>query len=223
MHIQVTELDPFEVETAEREAREFYAEALPALRRAEAMLLDELQRFSSNRKKKDGFDPIDHCKSRIKTPQSMKRKLLERGLPVDRETALTAVNDAVGVRVVCYFTDDIYRIVDYLKEHQDWEIVKDYDYVAHPKPNGYRSYHLVVRPRSGVAAGVLVEVQIRTLVIDCWASLEHTLKYKKSVAHEEQMRDELRRCANELASMDRSMLALRNLILKKDDSSDPTI
>jgi putative GTP pyrophosphokinase len=198
------------------EVRAFYGDRLEQMVAAEQHMLAALEEYRSGRRAEEGFDPVDHCKSRIKHPASMKRKLQLCGQPFTQEAALTAVTDAIGVRIICYFLDDVYAVADFIRQQMTWAVIKESDYIAKPKPNGYRSYHLVVRMTEGEAKGLFVEVQIRTLANDCWASLEHVLKYKKNIAHESLIREELKRCADELASTDLSLQTLKDLISEND-------
>lgn len=160
-----------------------------------------------------GIEPILYCKSRIKSPESMMRKLERKGISTDGNTALEMTHDAVGVRVVCSFLDDVYKIADWLRTRPEFEIVETKDYIAYPKPNGYRSLHMILSFSSFGDRKIKAEIQLRTIAIDFWAALEHQLKYKKNVEHEKTIRSELKRCADEIASVDVSMQTLRELIL----------
>lgn len=153
--------------------------------------------------------PIIYCCSRIKHPNSMVEKLTSLKLPTDAETALTKVFDAIGLRIICAFTEDAYGIVNWLKTRPELEIVREKDYIAYPKPNGYRSYHLQLRLTKQQFPA---EIQVRTIATDFWATLEHQLKYKKDIPHEELIRSELKRCADEIASVDLSMQTIRDII-----------
>ena len=113
--------------------------------------------------------------SRIKSPESACRKLRQRGLPATAQAALTRIRDAVGVRVICAFQDDVYQMAQYLEERPEFAVLQTKDYISHPKENGYRSYHLILGILDGPGKGMTVEVQLRTIAIDCWASLEHQI------------------------------------------------
>lgn len=155
---------------------------------------------------------IAYFKSRIKTPQSMMEKLKKKNLSICADAALHQVNDAVGIRIICSFFDDIYRISQWIQEQEWLEIVKIKDYIAYPKKNGYRSYHMIVfLPHLDVTA----EIQIRTIALDFWASLEHQMKYKHKIENEQLIRSELKRCADEIASVDLSMQTIKDLIQKE--------
>ena len=158
-------------------------------------------------------EPILYCKSRIKQPDSTIRKLEQRGFPTDGKAALSHLHDPVGVRIVCSFLDDVYKIASWLRTRPEFEIVETKDYIAFPKPNGYRSLHLVLSFPSSSNQKLMAEIQLRTIAIDFWAALEHQMKYKKNIEHEKTIRSELKRCADEIASVDVSMQILQDLIL----------
>lgn len=193
---------------------EYYGDSLSLLKQIETRLLQLVRKYPFQRYP-EGVEPILYCKSRIKQPESMIRKLEQRGFPTGVESALSNVHDAVGVRVVCSFVDDVYKVAQWLGTNEEFVIAETKDYIAYPKPNGYRSLHLVLRFQTGPKQGFMAEIQLRTIAIDFWAALEHQMKYKKSIEHEKTIRDELKRCADEIASVDVSMQTLRDLILDK--------
>ncbi len=193
---------------------EYYGDALPVLKRTEQALLELIDKFPI-KEALDGVEPIIYCKSRIKSPDSMIEKLKSRGLSSDSHTALSEVNDAVGIRVICSFVDNVYEVADWLCGREELDIVNKKDYIAYPKPNGYRSLHLILRFKSGENKGMSAEIQIRTIATDFWAALEHQIKYKHNVKHEKTIREELKRCADEIASVDMSMQTIRDVI--RDD------
>lgn len=188
----------------------FYGEALPRLRAAQRRLLELIGQYPEP--EDDDRSVIVYCRSRIKSPDSMIAKLTGRGLTPNTFNALEQVHDALGVRIVCGFVDDVYRVAQWLDEQAGTETIRVKDYMAYPKPSGYRSYHMIVRLREGAGAGVMAEVQIRTMATDCWATLEHRMKYKHDVANEEMIRQELKRCADEIASTDLSMQTLWDIL-----------
>lgn len=191
---------------------EFYGPSLPAMQAAEEHILSLIAASPYARETEDGLQSVLYCRSRLKSPESMTKKLQKRGFPVTAESALTNVHDAVGVRAVCAFTDDVYALYAWLLQQPSLTVTEVKDYIAFPKPNGYRSLHLIVRISEGPGEGVTVELQIRTIATDCWAALEHQIKYKREVSHAELMEDELKRCADEIASVDLSMQTLRDII-----------
>ena len=162
-------------------------------------------------------DPVEHCKSRIKSPESMIEKLKKKGLPVTLDAALNQVYDAVGLRIVCQFVDDVYQMADILRRQEDITIVKEKDYIASPKPNGYRSYHMIIRfpiHLPDCTKELYAEIQIRTLAMDSWAALEHELRYKHTIPNAEMLAEELKRCSDEMASTDLTMQTIRKMINK---------
>lgn len=157
-------------------------------------------------------NPISAVKSRLKRPESIKEKLLRRGLPLTFESLEENLSDVAGVRVICAFTADVYMLADALLAQDDITLLECKDYIKNPKENGYRSLHLVVsvpiylerekRPMK-------VELQLRTIAMDVWASLEHQLRYKKDTAFTDAMGDELLHCAALAAELDERMDVLR--------------
>lgn len=191
---------------------EFYGEAYPKMKSAEKRLLRLLMIYRAQAESKNDLQPIIYTCSRIKKPERMLEKLERRGLEKTLSSALTDVCDAIGVRAVCAFAEDVYRLVNWMRTRSEVEILTEKDYYAHPKPNGYRSYHLILRIASEQGERFFAELQIRTIATDFWATLEHRLKYKKNVPHEEVVKEELKRCAFEIASVDASMQAIRDLL-----------
>ncbi len=189
----------------------YYGDAFPRLQHMEQTLLSLMERYPVPRPELD-VEPILYYKTRIKEPGSMIRKLESRGLPTDAATALAATHDAVGLRVVCSFADDVYAVARWLSRQEAFEVAAIKDYMAYPKPNGYRSLHLILRFAGGPARGLTAEVQLRTIAIDFWAALEHQLKYKRDIRDEHTICAELKRCADEIASLDISMQTLRDIL-----------
>ena len=160
---------------------------------------------------------FEHVSSRIKSDQSMRDKCRRRNLAETPENALTVLRDAIGLRVVCTFIDDIYKIRRAFMGFGNCKIVEEKDYIRHPKPNGYRSYHLILAVDNpdhteGTPAFFYAEIQLRTIAMDSWAALEHKLNYKRHIENHEMIVAELKRCADELAGCDLSMQTIRDLI-----------
>ena len=193
-------------------ANEFYGPELAQMRLAERQVLEAVEELQRVWKAQGRQSPVLYTSSRIKSPESMCRKLAQRGQPQTRQAALTRVRDAVGVRVICGFQDDVYQVARWLEDQAAFSVLETKDYISYPKENGYRSYHLILGLRAGPGRGMTVEVQLRTIAIDFWASLEHQLKYKRQVPHARLVREELRRCADEIASVDLSMETIRELL-----------
>lgn len=161
-------------------------------------------------------NPIELVKSRVKKPVSIVEKLQRRDLPISLESVLEHLDDVAGIRVICSFLDDIYEVADMLARQDDVHIVTIKDYIRHPKPNGYRSYHMIVEIPvffSDRKKWMRVEVQIRTIAMDFWASLDHQLKYKKEVKdYSGEISGELKECADIIAQTDERMLRIRKKI-----------
>lgn len=157
-------------------------------------------------------NPINGIKSRLKSIESIKEKLERKGLPYTVQAIEENLNDVAGVRVVCSFTADVYLLAEALLKQDDIQLIEKKDYIANPKENGYRSLHLIVSVPIFLAHEkriMKVEVQLRTIAIDSWASLEHQLRYKKDLEFTEEMVSELYRCAQLSSELDEKMDALR--------------
>lgn len=161
----------------------------------------------------DRKNPIQFIKSRVKKPPSIVSKLqaLEKEITVD--SIVNSLNDVAGIRVICSFIDDVYKIADMLTKQDDIVLIRTKDYIKNPKPNGYRSYHLIVEVPvffSDKKQLVKVEIQIRTVAMDFWAGFEHQLKYKKDLEHSKSIEAELKECADTIAETDLKMMDIRN-------------
>lgn len=153
-------------------------------------------------------NPIHHIDARLKTPSSIAEKLARKGLPPTLDAAEEHLTDIAGVRIVCNYLEDIYRIAEFLTRQSDVELVRRRDYIQEPKESGYRSLHLVVRIPVFLSSHtelVPVEVQIRTIAMDFWATLEHQLRYKSDQEATRQLRRRLKQCADDSARLDREM------------------
>lgn len=172
--------------------------------------------LNSEFKIKHKRNPIASISTRLKSNTSLMEKVNRRGLETDVATIEEYIEDIAGVRVICNYIDDIYKIVEALAKQSDVEILKKKDYIANPKENGYRSLHLIVRVPVFFAEEVKkvkVEIQIRTIAMDFWASLEHQMKYKKSnLASAVELSAQLKECAEDIARTDKQMQAIRQSI-----------
>ena len=169
---------------------------------------------------KNKRNPIHGIYSRIKTPRSIIDKLHRKGLALTIENVKTEINDIAGVRVICDFADDIYEIADMLLKQDDVKLITYKDYIRAPKPNGYRSYHMIVETPVYFSDGkenLKIEVQLRTIAMDFWASLEHELRYKKDLSEEvsSQISAELLACANTITDVDVQMMSIKNKLYPK--------
>ena len=144
-------------------------------------------------------NPIESMKSRLKSPSSIMNKMQKRGLSLDFPTMQANIMDIAGVRVICSFEEDVFFLAKCLKDQSDIEIITEKDYISHPKSNGYRSLHLTIRLPVFFAEKeihVPVEIQLRTIAMDFWASLEHTIRYKKNLPINTEIEAELKECAD---------------------------
>ena len=164
---------------------------------------------------KAGHNPIENIISRVKKPMSIVEKLRRQGNPVTIEAISEYLNDVAGIRVICSFIDDIYRVADMLARQDDITVVQVKDYIRSPKLNGNRSYHMIVEVPVFFSDGKVpmrVEIQLRTVAMDFWASLEHQMKYKKDNADSPLIAAELKSCAETIAATDARMLGIRKRI-----------
>ena len=182
-------------------------------------IVGHIEKYSAEEKAKTGEMTYEHLIYRVKSDDSMREKCDRKGLPQTAYSALYDIRDARGLRIVCRFVDDIYLNIERIRAIPGCTIVEEKDYIKHVKPNGYRSYHMIIRmdtPYEDVTGQVpgqfFAEIQLRTIAMDSWASLEHQMKYKHDIKNPEIIVKELKRCADELAACDVSMQTLRNLI-----------
>lgn len=160
-------------------------------------------------------NPIESITSRIKKPVSIAEKLRRMGCPLTLESVSENLNDIAGIRVICSFIDDIYMVAELLARQDDITVVRVKDYIQKPKPNGYRSYHMIVEVPVFFSDGkrpMRVEIQLRTVAMDFWASLEHQMKYKQDSADRPEIAAELKSCAETIAATDARMLGIRRRI-----------
>ena len=197
--------------------REFYGENLILLEGIIREFLSCVDMIRRCRVSRGGHDPIASCQARIKSAESMREKLARRKLPVTARSAMEQVWDAAGVRLVCPFVQDIYETARLVRAIPGVNLLQEKDYIRAPKPNGYRSYHMILSlPLRFLGEEpqptLWLEVQLRTIAMDCWASLEHQLKYKRDIPDQALIVRELKRCADEIASTDLSLQTIRELI-----------
>lgn len=164
-------------------------------------------------------NPIESIKSRIKSMESLAKKVRERNVPITVEGIEENIHDVAGIRVICSFPEDIYMLADCLLQQDDITLIEKKDYIQNPKPSGYRSLHLIVSVPiflKNEKRNMKVEVQLRTIAMDFWASLEHKLRYKKNIPAQvaDELAKELKDCAEQSASLDRKMQEIRNKLVK---------
>lgn len=200
-----------------------YGKYKPALKLVMDSMTDRIRAYNDSFRSRKGEGIYEHLKARIKSEESMREKCRRKGLPETPDSALNVITDAIGLRIVTRFIDDIYAIIDHLKASPDLAVVTEKDYIRNAKPNGYRSYHMILKAavpyediRGNFPGEYYVEIQLRTIAMDMWASLEHQLKYKQNISNAPMITSELKRCADELASCDVSMQTIRALINGSD-------
>jgi putative GTP pyrophosphokinase len=157
-------------------------------------------------------NPIEHIKTRVKKPDSIIEKLERKGYEVNLENAKTKINDIAGIRIICSFTDDIYKILEMIKAQGDIEVLEVKDYIKNPKENGYRSLHLLIQLPiflSSQARMTKVEIQIRTIAMDFWASLEHKIYYKYKNDAPDEIPEKLKESAEMIKNLDQQMLDIK--------------
>lgn len=169
------------------------------------------------------YNPIETIKTRIKDPISIVEKMQRKNILPTIENIENTLNDIAGVRVICSFPEDIYAIADMLTKQDDITLISRKDYIANPKPNGYRSLHLIVGIPIFLSTGKLMmraEVQFRTIAMDFWASLDHKLKYKHNVENPEEIAAELKQCADAINELDYRMQDIRSRIERESIEED---
>ena len=162
------------------------------------------------------YNPIEYVKSRIKSPESIVKKLKRHGYESTIDNMVKHINDIAGIRIICSFTSDIYRIAEMLRQQKDIQVVAIKDYITYPKASGYKSYHMIVTVPVYLSDRIVdtkVEIQIRTVAMDFWASLEHKIHYKFEGDAPEHIKSELVECAKLVSDLDIRMLSLNEEIL----------
>lgn len=190
-----------------------------AIREINARLTTLDQEFSFRNR----HNPIHHIESRVKSLPSIIKKLKDIGAPISMSSAKKTLHDIAGVRVVCRYVDDIYRIADLLLAQDDISLILEKNYIQSPKPNGYRSLHIVVDVPVYMSHGKLfatVEIQIRTVAMDFWATLEHGIRYKATNEVPQRIVDELRECADVITETDYKMQEIFKALQQVHDKDD---
>jgi len=198
----------------------FYKDSIVLLEAAIDNMNSKLNIIRKYKQSNNEKDPIEYVLSRIKSEDSMKEKLKRKNLKVTLDNALTKIYDAAGMRIICAYIDDVYSVVSMLKKYKDLKVINEKDYIKNPKPNGYRSYHIIFEltlDLAGEEKKVFVEVQIRTIAMDFWSNLEHQMKYKRNIKNQEFIIQELRRCADEIATTDINMQTIKNMIYNEEE------
>ena len=171
------------------------------------------------------YNPIEYVKTRLKSPESIVKKLKRYGYEDSIQNMIEYCNDIAGVRIVCSFTSDIYRLADMIGRQSDITVLSIKDYIKNPKPSGYKSYHMIVTIPiflSDRMVDTKVEIQIRTIAMDFWASLEHKLRYKKSIPEEQSkyLAEEMMDCAQISSALDERMQKVRDVIMQAEEKEE---
>lgn len=192
-----------------KEVNLVYNAALKQVETKMEILNDEFQHVHQ-------YNPIEHIKARIKTPESIVKKLKRHGHESTIDNMVKYINDIAGIRIICSFTSDIYRIAEMIEQQKDIQVIAVKDYITYPKASGYKSYHMIVTVPVYLSDRIVdtkVEIQIRTVAMDFWASLEHKIHYKFEGDAPEHIRSELIECARMVSDLDARMLSLNEEIL----------
>ncbi len=190
-----------------------YTSALKQISTKIEVLNDEFQHVHR-------YNPIEHIKSRIKKPESIVKKLKRHGLDSTIENMVKYINDIAGIRIICSFSSDIRQIADMIADQSDIKVIRIKDYTTTPKPSGYRSYHMVVMVPVYLSDRIVdtkVEIQIRTVAMDFWASLEHKIQYKFEGEAPARINEDLMECARMVNELDERMLSLNEEILRIEE------
>ncbi len=191
-----------------RTNEELYGNDIAVMQEYMHVLAERIKTYSVQMEQRTGMNPVEHLKCRIKSEDSMREKCRRLGLPETKESALHEITDAIGLRVICPFLDDVYRMRNYIAGLDGIAVIREKDYIRNVKPNGYRSYHMILYNGEYYA-----EVQIRTISMDTWAALEHQIRYKKLLPQNEKLlMNELKRCADELASTDMTLQTIYSML-----------
>lgn len=197
-----------------KEVQLIYNSALKQIGTKLEVLNDEFQHVHR-------YNPIEHIKSRLKTPESIVKKLRKNGHESTIENMVKYVNDIAGIRVICSFTSDIYRIAEMIANQNDLKVLSVKDYIRTAKPSGYRSYHMIVSVPiflSDRIAETKVEIQIRTVAMDFWASLEHKINYKFEGNTPDFIKKELVECSHMVSDLDDRMLSLNEQVIRYNEN-----
>lgn len=191
-----------------------YRSALKEVSTKVEILNDEFQQVHQ-------YNPIEYIKSRIKSPESIVKKLKRHGYESTIDNMINRINDVAGIRIVCSFTSDIYRLAEMIGKQNDLKVISVKDYIRHPKESGYKSYHMLVTVPIFLSDHIIqtkVEIQIRTMAMDFWASLEHKIYYKFEGNAPGYISRDLRECSNIVSMLDAKMLQLNEAILQAKEA-----
>lgn len=189
-----------------------------------AMVRTQLDNIEAYYRAYQPVNPIEHIKTRIKAPESIAGKLKKKDLPVTAAAAVENLSDVAGVRIICSYAKNIYELVEIIRNQPNMTVVREKDYLAHPKESGYRSYHMVVEVPLGSLFNnhaCRVEIQLRTSAMDFWATLEHKARYKYRGDLPAHIANELQVCAEQINALDERMFLIHDLLdLINEDNTD---
>ncbi len=194
---------------------DFYKENLLYIEKTMKTIYEIIKNSGEDYSSFEDRNPVEHIKYRVKHPESAKDKCTKLEQEPTSNNAMEYLHDICGFRIICTFISDIEFIVKKIKEIKDVKIVVEKDYINKPKSNGYRSYHIIIMlpiEIDGNIKNIYAEAQIRTIAMDCWASLEHQLMYKKDIQNKELFKEELKKCADEMATTDLNLETIMSFI-----------
>ena len=204
-------------------SNDFYKNNIKNIKTTEAFLVDLIKSKLTPLNEQSDSELVEHLFSRIKTKESTIENLNLAGYEPTEQNAITILSDVIGIRIVTHFIGDIYIIRNILCNNNDFDIIKEKDYVKKSKPSGYRGYHIIIMTDVN-GFRIKAEIQIRTVAMDCWASLEHKIRYKKDLKQNDFIDNELKKCSDDLMSADIAMEQIWNIVrsdslkLKNEDS-----
>jgi putative GTP pyrophosphokinase len=203
-------------ETAEKE---FYQGYYANIKYTESELLSVIKKKIKQLNDQAESKLVEHIVSRVKSPKSAIAKLELAGYAPTAENAIGILSDVIGIRLIAHFIGDIYTIRDILVGFGEFEIVKEKDYIKNSKPTGYRGYHIIIQTEYD-GFPIRAEIQLRTIAMDCWASLEHQIRYKKGIKNTDLIDTELKKCSDDLMSADIAMEQIWSMVKADSDITD---
>lgn len=191
--------------------KEFYKGYYANIKHTEAELLSVIKQKIKHLNDQAETKLVEHIVSRIKSPESTINKLQIAGYKPTATNAINVLSDVIGIRLITHFIGDIYTLRDVLVEFGDFEVIKEKDYIQNSKPTGYRGYHIIIQTEYD-GFPIRAEIQLRTIAMDCWASLEHQIRYKKGIKNTELIDEELKKCSDDLMSADIAMEQIWSMV-----------
>lgn len=199
--------------------KEFYKGYYANIKHTEAELLSKIMSRITQLNEQSESKIVEHVVARIKSPESAMKKLHLAGYEQTALNAVTVLSDVIGIRLITHFIGDIYTLRDILTGFGDFQIIKEKDYVKNAKSTGYRGYHIILQTNFDNFP-IRAEIQLRTIAMDCWASLEHQIRYKKDIKNTELINAELRKCSDDLMSSDIAMEQIWDMVQHGNENDD---